>query len=506
MARAAEPQTAGPHVAAFLKNFCRHTKGRWARQPVEVEPWQQDFLDEAYELDEDGLRVYSEVVLGIPRKNGKSLIGSGLALYHLTADGEEAPEVYAAAAKCDQARIVFGQAEKMIKKSPDLQEFLRVQRSEISCDDNDGIFRVIPSDGDLEHGSNPHAGIVDELWAHKSNKLYVALTTGTAARAQPITVTLTTAGYDKATVLGETYDKAMSLPDIEKRGMLTICRDRENGFLMWWYGPREDETVDLDDPEVWLACNPASWVQERYLKKQRNKPSMRVNDFYRFHTNKWTEAEDSWVEPDAWDACGKTGATIPEKSRVYVTVDAAIKRDTAAVTVMWPRDDGRVQVKSRVWGVKIEDKKGAHRNRFRAHVLLKRKRISQETLREYIREILAKKYEIEAIIYDARYFSESIELLDEFDSIEFQQTVGNQVDSSLALFEAINERRILHDNDPVLRAHVLGGVTKTVGEHFKLVKRDAKVPVDACATLQFGILTCEGHVPDDEDEDLVEVI
>ena len=77
----ASPATQGGHVAAFAAEYCRHTKGRWAGSPVTFEPWQAAFLDEAFRLDDGGRRVYRNVLLGLPRKNGKSTLAAALALY-----------------------------------------------------------------------------------------------------------------------------------------------------------------------------------------------------------------------------------------------------------------------------------------------------------------------------------------------------------------------------------------------------------------------------------------
>jgi phage terminase large subunit-like protein len=77
--------TGGPRFAAFCEHYVRHTKGRWAREPLRLEDWQRDFWWEALEVDPvTGLRVYSEVGLGLPRKNGKSVQASAAGLYFLS--------------------------------------------------------------------------------------------------------------------------------------------------------------------------------------------------------------------------------------------------------------------------------------------------------------------------------------------------------------------------------------------------------------------------------------
>ena len=77
----------GDHVAAFAEAYCRHTKGRWAGQPVVFEPWQREFLDEAFRLDARGRRVYREVLLGVPRKNVVLASGQTQRIKRVSIDG-----------------------------------------------------------------------------------------------------------------------------------------------------------------------------------------------------------------------------------------------------------------------------------------------------------------------------------------------------------------------------------------------------------------------------------
>ena len=202
----------GPHFAAYSERYIRHTKGRWAGQPLVFEDWQREFWWEALEFDPaTGLRIYNEVGLGLPRKNSKSTMASGAGLYMLDADGESEPEVYVAAAARNQAGIVMGQSISMVRRSPLLLDRLRPYRSlRIECARNGGIMRSLSSDGALQHGLNPSANIIDELHAHKNGELYTALTTGTGAREQPFTLWITTAGVAGEGILADLYDSMFS--------------------------------------------------------------------------------------------------------------------------------------------------------------------------------------------------------------------------------------------------------------------------------------------------------
>lgn len=111
----------------FIEKFCRHSKGKWANKPLKLELWQKALIQAMYGfVDEDTrLRKYKKVILFIGRKNGKSTLASALGLYHMTADGEAGSECYSVAVKKDQAKIVWEEAKRMIKKSPALKKRIK---------------------------------------------------------------------------------------------------------------------------------------------------------------------------------------------------------------------------------------------------------------------------------------------------------------------------------------------------------------------------------------------
>ena len=297
--------TGGPHFAAYCERYIRHTKGRWAGRPLIYEDWQREFWWEALEFDPaTGLRIYNEVGLGIPRKNTKSTMASAAGLYMLDADGEPEPEVYVAAAARNQAGIVLGQARSMVQRSPLLLDRLVPHRYAIECPRNGGVMRSLSSDGALQHGLNPSANIVDELHAHKSAELYTALTTGTGAREQPFTLWITTAGVAGEGILAELFDSMFTgSGELEDRGSLLIYRDRTNGTLIYWYGAPRD--ADIEDPAVWYAANPVSWLHDgKYLGAQfaRLRARGALLEWRRYHLNQFVGFEDTWLRDGAWRA------------------------------------------------------------------------------------------------------------------------------------------------------------------------------------------------------------
>lgn len=472
----------GPRVGAFCHTHVRQTKGRWARTPLTFEPWQQAFLNEAFEVDPaTGLRVYNEVLLGLPRKNGKSTMAAGISLYLLVADDEDGPEVYNAAGAKDQARVVFQQAREFVEASPTLEDFLVVMRHEIECPENHGHLRVISSDAKLQHGSNPSGNVIDELWAHRTDDLYVALTSGTAAREHPFTLTITTSGFDDESPLGQLYGKAMGLVDIERpTPYLTIARDRDSGFLMYWYAVPDDPAFDAHDPEVVKQANPASWVTPRYLRREMNKPSMRYIEYRRWHANQWTESEDAWIDPSVWDACADErgpdgqpmqpptpalpagaavdmGEVYDSTGRILAQRQPCRHRDHAPEAC--PGDV--VVVRARRWANPYP----------KGHTLRDAWRVNTEDVREDLRELhatypvpMAKRDKRTmpgpAFGYDPWHFRESAEILEDdgLNMVEFPQNAARMGPASEQLLELCRQRRIVHDGDPQLRQAITAAI------------------------------------------------
>jgi phage terminase large subunit-like protein len=335
--RVPDERTGGPHFARFCERYIEHTNGRWARQPLILEDWQRDFVWEALEFDPaTGLRVYQEVGLGIPTKNGKSTLASAAGLYFLVADEENEPEVIVGAATRTQATIVLGQARSMGQRSRRLAPYVQVQQHRILAPRSTGIMRAVAADGPLQHGFNPSCVILDEIHAHRNDGLYTALTKSGLAREQPFTLWITTGGPEGG-LLGDLLDQMSSGPgelEVRNGGALRIYRDRANGVLIWWYGAPPG--ADIDDPAVWRACNPASWLQDgSVLTREYNRLKARgaLLEWRMYHLNQAVGAtEDAWMPVDAWQACSGD-PVFRSDLRTYAAIRIAHDHRAAAVAI-----------------------------------------------------------------------------------------------------------------------------------------------------------------------------
>lgn len=194
------------HVIEFFENYCRHSKGKDGGKKVILELWEKAMLATVFGfIDNKGLRKYREAILIVGKKNGKSLLSSGVGVYLLIADGEKGPEVYAVATKRDQAKIIWTEAKRMVRKSPALLRRIKPLVAELSSEDfNEGTFKPLASDSDTLDGLNVHGALMDEIHQWKNGrKLFDIIADGVTARLQPLIFETSTAG----TIREDIYDK-----------------------------------------------------------------------------------------------------------------------------------------------------------------------------------------------------------------------------------------------------------------------------------------------------------
>jgi phage terminase large subunit-like protein len=237
------------HAIEFIENFCKHSKGKMGGKPFILELWQKALVAATFGFVHkiDGTRKYRELILIVARKNGKSALGSAIALYMLVADGEAGPEVVSAATKKDQAKIIWSEAKRMVKKSPVLRKRIKTLVAELVSEFNDGSFKPLSSDSNTLDGLNVHCALIDELHAIEDKNLYDVIVDGMSAREQPLTVITTTAGTVREGIFDIKYDEAEQIIN---------GYDDPNGY--------KDERVL---PIIYELDNRSEWVDEKCWKK-----------------------------------------------------------------------------------------------------------------------------------------------------------------------------------------------------------------------------------------------
>lgn len=198
------------HAIEFIENYCKHSKGKMGGKPFRLEVWQKALVAVTFGIVHkiSGLRKYKEVLLVVARKNGKSTLAAGIGLYMQLADGEPGAEIYACATKKDQAKIIWLESKRMVKKSKSLLRRVKPLVGELVADFNDSFFRPLGRDSDSLDGLNVHCALLDEIHAWTDKNLYDVIVDGTTAREEPLIFITTTAGTVRECVYDIKYDEA----------------------------------------------------------------------------------------------------------------------------------------------------------------------------------------------------------------------------------------------------------------------------------------------------------
>lgn len=330
----------------------RHTQGKWAGSPLQPDPWQIAYiLAPVFGFvkmndDKDTVRVVRKLYVDVPRKNGKTTICGGLAVYLLAADREMGAQVYAAAVKKDQASKLFDPVKQIAESSPSLKKILVTRQGKILHPRSGSYFKVEANDPDGLHGANVHGAIVDELHVHKSPDLLKALETGTGSRQQPLTVIITTADNGRVETV---YGQRRSL--IEQLSRRTLTDPAYYGVI--WAA---DETDDPFAESTWAKANPGFPISPTrdFLRSAATEAQNSPADFaeyQRLHLGIRTKQQTRYIEISEWDA--SAGVPVDEEDLVgevaYGGLDLAATSDLCSLCWLFPRDDGVIIPRWKFW-------------------------------------------------------------------------------------------------------------------------------------------------------------
>lgn len=464
--------TRGKYVSDFAATLLRASRGFKAGEPLEFTAWQCWLMDRLLETDpETNLLRYRRAIIGLPRKNGKSLLGTALALEHLVF-GPQGAQVYSAASDRAQARIVFGEARQQVIDRPALSRQLKVYRDAIEYPKKGSVYRALSADAMRAHGLAPSLVVADELHAWPSSptntrgdELYEALTTGSADRPESLFVGITTAGGVTDTLLGRLYEhgKRVSQGEID---------DPSFGFF-WWEAAQED---DPTDPAVWRRANPN--LAEGLLDEGDFESSIAAAGssgfagFQRYRLNQWVRlAGEDFVSPHFW-AEAKRDQSIPDGATVTAGFDGSVSGDatglviqdiatgTFKVLAVWEPDPNDPE-----WTVNRDDVNAAVEKMFETYD---------------VRMLWADPsfYEPDVLAWSQRWRRR----------VERIPPTNHRIAPMAQQFIAdLVAKEIGHDGDPRLQRHVLNAVATEAGS-FRKEKRQSPRKVDllACSVLANG--------------------
>lgn len=247
-------EEAGERPIEFIETFCKQSQGVIGA-PIRLELFQKAFIQSLFGIleKETGFRRFRETLFLVGRKNGKSTLLAGIALYMLIADYEGAAEIYSVATKKDQAKKVLKEAINMVKQSPELRAVVKKRRNDIYFPATSSSFEALASDSNTLDGLNSHCVIIDELHAIRDRNLYEVMKQSTTSRRQPLVVMITTAGTVRECIFDDRYEFAADIADEKKH---------DDTFLPILY--ELDAREEWTDPACWIKANPGLGTIKQY--------------------------------------------------------------------------------------------------------------------------------------------------------------------------------------------------------------------------------------------------
>jgi phage terminase large subunit-like protein len=399
-----------------------------------------------------------ELLVMLPRGNGKTTLMAAIALHHLITTRNAA--VYCAASSREQARILFEAAAAFTRELE--HPNLVVRHLELRWCDNPGepnVFtrhlRVLAADAPKLHGLTPSLAIIDELHAHPNQEVYLALRTATLKRPGSKLITISTAGQGADTPLGQLRARALGQPNIQRKGAFTMAHGK-NMRMLEWSVPND---ANIRASYTVKRANPASWITPYALNAQRE--AIAEVAYRRYHCNQWTAQVGAWLPAGAWQACtGQPEFTRGE--RIWVGVDVGGERSASAVVYV----NERLHVGVETWtgdGAVLE-------------------------VAAYVAE-LADQYEIVEATYDPWRAGQMAQEWEQrgITAVEFPQSDARMIPACERLYDAIVQQRLVHPDDPDLNRHVHAAVARQTRRGWRLEKPDRSTNIDAAVAMAMAV-------------------
>lgn len=461
----------GPDVTGFAELTLRLSRGFRVGEPLLFTEWQSWLVDRLLETDpETGFLRYRRAVIGLPRKNGKSLLGTALALHHCLY-GPAGAQVYSAASDRAQAKIVFGEARQQVINNPDLSKYFNIYRDALEVPSRGAVYRALSADAARAHGLGPSLVVADELHAWPStasntrgDELWDALTTGSADRPESLAVAITTSGGNTDTLLGRLYEHGRRVASGE-------IEDPQFGFW-WWEAPQE---ADPTDPATWRVANPN--LAEGLLDVGDFEASIAAAGsagfagFQRYRLNQWVRlAGEDFISPHFW-AEAKRDVSIQPGATVCAGFDGSVSGDATGLVAV--DEVGTLKVLA-VWEPDPNDPDWTV-DRSDVHAAV---------------EKMFETYNVKMLWCDPSFY--------EPDVLEWSRQWKRRVERipptnhriapmAQQFLADVVAGELGHDGDPRLQRHVLNAVATEAGS-FKKEKKSSPRKVDllACAVLANG--------------------
>lgn len=448
----------GVVVRDFFESRCRITKqslGGRSGDLIRVRPWQFNLSSMLYARRPDGRYRHRRALIGVPRKNGKSAIGSGFGLHGLLWAGDGA-EVYSCAADKDQAKIVFGVAKRMVELDPALSKIIKPFRDVLEVPETGSVYKALSSEAFTKEGLNPSLVLFDEPHAQPNDELYDVMSNAFGARIDPLMILITTAGVK----LDTTGNESICYRLYQYGRNIAAGTEIDPSFFFAWWGAKDGD--DPGSPATWESANPGYGDLidpedfESVYKQAVAKGT--VNDFKTKRLNMWVDNVRAWLPEGEWDRCATlTSDEIEIPSRgVVLGFDGSKNGDNTALVAV------TVEREPKIWVLGLWERPPGD-----DHWRVPRGEV-KDAIRKAFREM-----PVCELAGDPYLWQDAMEELEEeFPErvIEFPQTPERMKLATQRFFELVHSQKIRHTGDPRLARHLGNAQIKTDERGERLVK------------------------------------
>ena len=466
-------EKAADSAVRYIEGNIRHVKGELAGKLLKLEEWQKNEIIRplfGWKKRQDGTRKFSSAYVEVPKKSGKSFLAASMAAIFLDIDKEGGSEIVGVAWGRKQASLVFDATKEVIKKSPRLNKKCQVYRNTIQAPDHIGgtkKYHILSKEAGAEDGLNPQLAVIDELHEHKNSNVVEMVEKSMAARKQPLSFIITTAGSD---LYGIGHQRHQYAIDVVKG----IYED--DNLLVCIYGADKD-----DDPfseETWKKVNPnygVSVYKEAYEREaaKAKGSSASLNSFKRYYLNIWTQSADGWISDVVWKESSKYKDKWTHRNDIedelhklgladypcYGGLDLSSRSDITAFTLLW-NIDGQFYSLNWFWLPEEKGSMSADTKNIQYREWVDKGYITEtegnvvdyDFVIHKIKE-LSEIYQIKSIAYDPYNSHHIVPKLDEIGAelVEFRQGFLSMNAPSKELEAAIMSKRFEHFGNPVLR-------------------------------------------------------
>ena len=423
---------------------------KWLIQHV-LERYPDDYPDPS----KAGRLRYKQVVISMPRKNGKSLLGALFALYGMLLH-EPAPEVISVAASADQAKIVYRRLKHQVDSSELLAHFFSksTEHRGLWTKDGTGIYKVIAAKAATAQGLHPSLVVFDEL--HVANEdVWTAMSLGSATRTDGLTIGITTAGDDTSNLLKHLYERGMAAiqgqEDLERFGF--FCWEAPQGCAL-----DDEEAVRMANPQ--LASGILNWESVKNELATMPEPDAR-----RYRLNQFVSSMNAWIPVGAWSQCPEGRPTNPE----VFAIERTSGWEYVSIVTAQMQEDGKIATEL-VASLNNTDIDGV----------------------------------IKVCMELAKYGKPFImdgNVLDDLGSALKQKGLRVQMTSNKDMISASNntysriiKKQLVHPRDEIVTLQMQRAVRKNSGESWRIARKDSGTDIDAAVGTVLAIWFVETQI------------